>query len=558
MFQPARRAICALVLTLVAGLAWAGLPASANAQLPYSASMFSQSRYAAIVVDANTGEVLYSRNADATRYPASITKLMTLYLVFEQLQGGKLSLRDDVVFSPHATSMSPTKLGLRAGESVDVDTAIRAVALKSANDVAVALAERIGGSESRFATLMTLRAQELGMSNTRFVNASGLPDKRQVSSARDIAILSRALMRDFPQYYGYFGQQSFVFRGQLIKNHNHLLGSVPGVDGLKTGFINASGFNLAASANRHGRRLIAVVMGGSSVATRDAHMEDLLETGYTVMARRDRGENIQLAQNLFEAAPTGAIVRAPMAQGDDDQDGLQIVVDRDLPSTVSPYSGTTFRSVPRTAPRMTEIPAPRGMQLANAPAPPAVATLKKVKDAKPAPKPAKAEAKLVKAADVTLCDDDDAAPAKKAKGAKSAKAAKAEKAAAAKKGKAKVEKAKATKTKGCDAKGKATQVADKDAKGKKGKDAKADKKLAKKEDGDWVVQVGAFKDRASAQAQLAKVGKRFDELSDAKRSVHGGSGLFKARFSGLTKEDARAACASLKGKGVSCLALDAG
>ena len=549
MFQPARRAFCALVLILAAVFAGLSLPAPAYAQLPYSASMFSQSRYAAIVVDSNTGEVLYSRNADAARYPASITKLMTLYLVFEQLQSGRLSLDDQVVVSAHAASMSPTKLGLAPGESISVDTAIRAVALKSANDIAVALAEKVGTSESRFATLMTLRAQELGMTNTNFANASGLPDKRQISSARDIAILSRALMRDFPQYYGYFGQKSFTFRGRVLRNHNHLLGSVPGVDGLKTGYIGASGFNLAASANRNGRRLIAVVLGGSSTATRDAHMEDLIETGYTVLARRDRGEVIQVAQNLFEAAPTGAIVRPPSAQGDEDQRGLQIVVDRDLPSTVSPYSGTAYRNVPRTAPRMTQIPAPRGMQIPTEPKP----TVKKAAAAK-AEKPAK----LIKAADVTLCDDEDAAPAKgKARSAKAAKQTKAEKAkaekAAAKKG-AKATKAKASK--GCEAD--TLKVADKDAGKKKSKGAKGEKPAAR-EEGGWIVQVGAFKDRAAAKAQLAKVSKRVDQVSAAKGSVHGGvNGLFKARFSGLTKEDARAACASMKAKGISCLALNAG
>jgi D-alanyl-D-alanine carboxypeptidase (penicillin-binding protein 5/6) len=549
MFQPARRALCALVLTLATALASLSLPAAASAQLPYSASMFSQSRYAAIVVDSNTGEVLYSRNADAARYPASITKLMTLYLVFEQLQSGRLSLDDQVVVSAHAASMSPTKLGVAAGESISVDTAIRAVALKSANDIAAALAERVGGSESRFAALMTLRAQELGMTNTRFANASGLPDRRQVSSARDIAILSRALMRDFPQYYGYFGQKSFVFRGRTLKNHNRLLGSVPGVDGLKTGYIGASGFNLAASANRNGRRLIAVVLGGSSTATRDVHMEDLIETGYTVLARRDRGEVIQVAQNLFEAAPTGAIVRPPSAQGDEDQRGLQIVVDRDLPSTVSPYSGTAYRNVPRTQPRMTQIPAPRGMQIEREPARP---TVKKATAAK-AEKPAK----LIKAADIKLCEE--AAPAKGKKAAKDSKAAKAEKTSPKKGAKGKTTKAKASK--GCEAD--TLKVADKDTgkkkKGKDAKDTKVEKAAARKEDGAWIVQVGAFKDRAAAKTHLAKVSRKVDGLSDAKGSVHGAvNGLFKARFSGLSKEDARAACASAKAKGISCLALNAG
>ena len=558
MYQPARRAFCALVLALVAGLAGLSLPASAHAQLPYSGLIFNQSRYAAIVVDANTGEVLYSRNADAARYPASITKLMTLYLVFEQVQSGRLSLNEQITVSSHAAGMSPTKLGLRAGETISVDSAIRAVAVKSANDMAAALAERVGGSESRFATLMTLRAQELGMSNTRFANASGLPDRRQLSSARDIAILSRALMRDFPQYYSYFGQRQFVWRGKRLNNHNHLLDSMPGVDGLKTGYINASGFNLAASAQRNGRRLIAVVMGGSSVATRDTHVEDLLETGFTVMARRDRGEVIQVAQNLFEAAPTGPITRPLSAQGDDDQRGLQIVVDRDLPSAESPYAASAYRNVPRSTPRVTQIPAPRGMQIATA-------TVREAKRAPPREiKPAK-PMKPVKVADVVLCDDEPAA-VKPAKGkAKSAKAAKAERTAAQKKKPAagKDKKARAAKAKGCDA-DRSIQVADKDSPKKKkkgGRDTDVERAVARNDqDATWIVQVGAFKDRAAAKVQLAKVGKAFPrQLADARGSVHGAvNGMFRARFSGLTKTAAHTACSSIKAKGMSCLAVNAG
>jgi D-alanyl-D-alanine carboxypeptidase (penicillin-binding protein 5/6) len=193
--------------------------------------------------------------------------------------------------------------------------------------MAVAMAEKLGGTESRFAALMTLRAQELGMQNTHFANASGLPDSRQISSARDIAILSRAVMRDYPQYYKLFSLQEFRFRGQVMPNHNHLLGRMQGVDGLKTGFTNASGFNLAVSAVRDNRRLIAVVMGGPTTASRDQNAEDLLLTGFDVMRRRANGENIQVAQNMFEPTElNGPVVRAPSEQGDGDQDGLKIVL----------------------------------------------------------------------------------------------------------------------------------------------------------------------------------------------------------------------------------------
>jgi D-alanyl-D-alanine carboxypeptidase (penicillin-binding protein 5/6) len=284
---------------------------------PTAAAPSDSAKYAAIVIDANTGEVLYARRADSSRYPASITKVMTLYLAYEALASGRLKLDERIVMSPRAAAQPPSKLGLAAGESLTVDDAIRALAIKSANDVAVALAERLGGTEARFAALMTLRAQELGMTHTRFVNASGLPDSRQISTARDIAILSRAIMRDYPQYYSYFGQRQWSFRGVNMNNHNGLLARMPGADGIKTGFTNASGYNLAASAVRGNDRLIAVVMGGSSGRSRDDHAADLLNVGFDVLRRRANGEIITVAQNLFEnpTTPDSPISYASLDQG---------------------------------------------------------------------------------------------------------------------------------------------------------------------------------------------------------------------------------------------------
>ena len=291
---------CLTPLVAVTALVFGGMLTPASAQTTSASSPSSDSRYAAIVVEASTGEVLYARRADSPRYPASITKIMTLYLVFEEMAAGRLNPNEMLTVSARASSMPPTKLGLRPGDTISLDDAIRAIALRSANDMAVAVAERIGGTESRFAALMTLRAQELGMSNTSFVNASGLPNSRQVSSARDIAILSRAVMRDFPQYYGYFSQRSFNFRGQSITNHNRLLDRMPEVDGLKTGFISASGYNLSASGVRNGHRVIAVVLGGSSGASRDNNVQMLLTTGFDILRRRDLGETILATQSLFE------------------------------------------------------------------------------------------------------------------------------------------------------------------------------------------------------------------------------------------------------------------
>ncbi|MDG2522262.1 D-alanyl-D-alanine carboxypeptidase [Caulobacter segnis] len=321
MTQHARRLLTAF------GLA-AGLIVSATAATaaPILKVPTSEPRYAAIVMDANSGEILYSKRGDSPRYPASITKVMTMYMAFEALAEGKLRLTDEIVVSPRAAAQQPTKLGLRAGSRITVDEVLRAMALKSANDMAVAMAERLGGTETRFSAMMTLRAQELGMENTRFVNASGLPDSRQISTAHDLAILSRAVMRDYPQYYAYFGQQNAVVRGQAMRNHNKLLGKMPGVDGLKTGFTNASGYNLAASAVQNNRRLIAVVLGGPSGASRDNSVEDLLLTGFDVIKRRSRGERITVAQNLFEPEPSGPIMRPSIEQGDAEQDNLKIVL----------------------------------------------------------------------------------------------------------------------------------------------------------------------------------------------------------------------------------------
>jgi D-alanyl-D-alanine carboxypeptidase (penicillin-binding protein 5/6) len=336
----ARRVFAFLALAVLAS---AALAQPAAAQIPYANLLFGQPRYAAYVIDANSGEVLYEKNADSPRYPASITKLMTLYLTFEALQAGKLSLSDRVYVSGHAANTAPSKLGVRAGDSVSVDEAIRAMTVKSANDMAVAMSEKIGGSEGKFAALMTLRAQELGMSNTQYVNASGLPDSRQISTAHDIAILSRALMRDFPQYYPYFSLRSFEFRGRTIPGHDHLLGSVTGVDGLKTGYTAASGFNLATSAQRDGRRVIGVVLGGSSVAARDQHMADLINTSFSVLHRRSLGEKVTVAQNLYEPAPTGPILRPATEEGDGDQSGVKIIMNDDSAAGMRPIADPLVR-----------------------------------------------------------------------------------------------------------------------------------------------------------------------------------------------------------------------
>ncbi|GEK73394.1 MULTISPECIES: serine hydrolase [Halomonas] len=244
-------------------------------------------RYAGIVIDADSHEILYAENADAPRYPASLTKMMTLYMLFEAIEGRSMSLGQPLPVSRAAAAMPATKLYLKPGDSIPVETAIESLVVRSANDVAVVVAEALGGSERHFARMMTERARELGMRHTTFRNASGLPDDAQVTTARDMAVLARRLMLDFPQYYHYFSLQDFTWRGNTYRGHNRLLANYPGADGLKTGFIRASGFNVATSAVHGGRRMLSVVMGGFTAASRDEHMADLLNRGFARAALAD-------------------------------------------------------------------------------------------------------------------------------------------------------------------------------------------------------------------------------------------------------------------------------
>jgi D-alanyl-D-alanine carboxypeptidase len=241
---------------------------------------------ASIIVDGNTGAVLEESNPDALRHPASLTKVMTLYLLFERLDAGKIGLDTPLTVSAHAAAQAPTKLGLKPGQTITVEDAIKGIVTRSANDAAVVIAENLAGSEDAFAKLMTQKAHTLGMSRTTYVNASGLPDDEQITTARDEALLGRAIQDRFPRYYRFFSTTSFVFRGQTIRGHNHLLGSVPGVDGIKTGFTNASGFNLMTSLHRDGRYLVGVVLGGRSAFERDAHMRSLIETNFQLASAR--------------------------------------------------------------------------------------------------------------------------------------------------------------------------------------------------------------------------------------------------------------------------------
>ena len=243
-------------------------------------SALANPKYAALVVDADTGSVLYAANANAERYPASLTKMMTLYLTFEALEQKILTLDTRLKVSQRAADMPQTNIGLKKGDTIQVRDIIRSLIVRSANDVAVVIAEALGGNEQRFAKKMTARARALGMKSTSFRNASGLPDKAQRSTARDLAVLSLALKKHFPQYFHFFRAKTFRYKGRTYKSHNKVMSRYPGADGIKTGYIRASGFNLATSARRHGRNIIAIVMGGKTSRRRDDHMIDLLDRSF--------------------------------------------------------------------------------------------------------------------------------------------------------------------------------------------------------------------------------------------------------------------------------------
>ena len=281
---------CAMRLGLTVLAAFAVVPGAALAA--------PAARYAATVIDARSGEVLYAKAAHETRHPASITKVMTLFLTFDALESGKLKLTDRVPMSWRAANQKPSRLGLRPGESISVDQAIRVIAVKSANDVAVALAEKVAGSEPAFVERMTRKARALGMQNTVYANASGLPDPKNVTTAHDIALLSAAILRHHPDRYAYFSARDFRYGKTVFSNHNKLLGKVIGVDGIKTGYTLDAGYTLAASAIRDGRRLIAVVLGEPTIATRNRDVTMLLEAGFSVLKARSAGQRINIADNL--------------------------------------------------------------------------------------------------------------------------------------------------------------------------------------------------------------------------------------------------------------------
>jgi D-alanyl-D-alanine carboxypeptidase len=318
--------------------------------------------YADIVVDDKSGLVLHEVNPDEPRHPASLTKIMTLYLLFEQLEAGKLSLDTELPISTRAALQNPTKLGLKTNQTIKVEDAIKGLVTKSANDAAVVVAEAIGGSEEEFAKLMTAKAGALGMLGTTYVNASGLPAEAQITTARDQAALGRAIQHRFPAYYQYFATPSFRYKGAEMRNHNNLLGQVKGVDGIKTGYTEASGYNLTSSVRRDEKHIVAVVLGGTSNGARDARMRQLIE------AHISQASTQRTAPILVEANGQETPHQYNVHQGDAPQDRVHVLAVAPASSDAEPPAGERSDATAAGA-KADPVPVPRPrLQAARLPA----------------------------------------------------------------------------------------------------------------------------------------------------------------------------------------------
>jgi len=461
---------------------------------------------AALIEDGATGRVLYARNADALRHPASLTKMMTLYMLFDALQKGQLKMDTPLTFSEHAASMPSTNLNSYAGETIPVETAIKAIVVQSANDVAVAIAEALGGTESNFAQMMTQKARQLGMRNTFYHNASGLPDEAQITTAADLALLARHLVYDFPGYFHYFSTESFSYGGRFYSTHDNLLGNYDGCDGIKTGYTEGSGFNLVSDVVRGRTRLIGVVMGGYTAHRRDQEMIRLMDMTFA-----------QLNQNPALVASNGApwqnVARNgtsnPVLAGFDIGAGGNPPSNDVTASQPTPAQAISTPAVPDIKPRVVAslTPTPR-----PALTPPAagIGTAMAALSHPPLPKP--------RPNTVLASNSPQVLPA-----------------------------AKPTPRGRTIGEGDFSVI--KPA-------AKSMNAMAR----DWTIQIGAFNDPVSAKAQLSAYAERsMDVLGTAERIVvpfesADGSKMYRARFGPFLEAEARQICARLTQRGQTCFA----
>jgi D-alanyl-D-alanine carboxypeptidase len=467
-----------------------------------------QPSYASIVIDANSGAVMQATNADSLRHPASLTKIMTLYLLFERLEAGKIKMSTEMSVSPHAAAQAPSKLGLKPGQTIDVETAIRAIVTKSANDVAVTVAEALGGDEADFAKLMTAKARALGMTHTSYRNASGLPDEGQLTTARDMAILGRAIQDRFPKFYHYFSTRTFTFHGNEMRNHNHLLGNIPGVDGIKTGYIHESGFNIVISMRRNGRHIVAVVFGGHTAAARDARMRSLLDNNINIAAVK---RTAPLVVEGWEAAIARAKdVREPKRAAvklASDAPAQPLAPAQGSTAPIKPNPVKTFAVQGGLMHTASLSPLPSGARkLTPAPTtanPTAVTTIATVKRDPPPPPslPGSRQGMLGTLAVEKIASASNSAP-----------------------------------------------ISD------------AVSEAAARAHSGWMIQVGAFDDEKDAKQRLTLAqSKAKEQLEKAdpftERVAKGDKALFRARFAGLEKSQAETACKHLKRSEIPCMML---
>ncbi|HUZ34506.1 MAG TPA: serine hydrolase [Xanthobacteraceae bacterium] len=487
---------------------------------------------AAIVIDGNDGSILSASNADASRHPASLTKIMTLYLLFERLDAGKIKLDSRLKVSEHASEQAPTKLGLKPGQTIAVEDAIKAVVTKSANDAAVTIAENLGGDEETYAKLMTQKARALGMAHTTYVNVSGLPDDDQVTTARDEALLGRDIQERFPQYYKYFSTREFVYRGREMRNHNHLLGVVGGVDGIKTGYTRASGFNLVTSVHRDGRYIVAVVLGGRSASERDARMRDLIGAHIKEASVKQAGPAVaekldarRVPQPIaFATAPLASRAAPPPAAAPTQStvgssDPIQPVMVKTVSYRTAPAQPGALSPLPNLVPVVTSPPQPQPAAV-SAPQPIAAIPVR----APGAPKSETPRTIIVSSAEPAAI-----APAARIEPAKIEPA----KTEAAKVEAAKTELAKAM-----------TPPSPAHARTR----------------GGWIIQIGAYDGEDEAKQHLSAAQLKMPTaLASAdpftQRVQKGDKALYRARFAGFDRAMAEAACKQLKRSDIACMAV---
>ena len=492
------------------------------------------------VVDGNSGRVLFGRDENAPRHPASLTKVMTLYLLFEQLEKGRLSLDSTMEVSAHAAAQPPTKLGLRPGSSIRIEDAIYAIVTKSSNDMAVAVAEKIGGDEATFAQMMTRKAHALGMSRTNYVNASGLPDDMQLSTARDMVTLGRAIHDHFPRYFHFFSTPSFRYHGQFMANHNHLMEQVEGMDGIKTGYTRMSGFNLLSSVNRNGHWLVASVLGGKTRLGRDRIMADLIASQIDKCATTRSAPVIAENSDLEHVAEAIPVIQhegdnAPPVEGVDDEATAErrpaAAVERDVAEAEAPSDvGEAPEAAPPPA-RPVRAVQDRGQAEPTSRARPAFVSN--------VPRPPERDMMATGSIHPAHGHPDQT----RFDGSSTHYVGMATATPSTMKHQPRRDRAEARE------KAKPVKIAS------LAPDAAPEVPVK----GGWMIQVGAAPQMSEVNALLARARQgSHGALSGAKpyteKVTKGGGTLFRARFAGLDAEGANAACKNLKRAGISCFA----